>query len=65
MYVECKWFRVCPMKTYYEKGKLDRKWIDKYCRGDWNKCIRYMLEETGQPHPDYMLPDGSLDKNLE
>jgi hypothetical protein len=63
--MECKWYRVCPMKTFYENGQLDRKWIDNYCRRDWNKCLRYMLEETGQPHPDNMLPDGSLDKKLK
>jgi uracil-DNA glycosylase family 4 len=61
---DCKWYPSCPMKRFYEKGVLDRKWIELYCKGDWLSCVRYTLEERGEPHPDWMLPDGSLDKNL-
>jgi hypothetical protein len=52
------------MKTYYEQGKLEKKWIDMYCKGDWTNCVRYHMEETGQPHPDFMLPDGTLYDDL-
>lgn len=55
---ECKWYRVCPMKMYYEEGKLDKKWIEQYCKNDWENCVRYKMEESGIPHPDNMLPDG-------
>ncbi len=48
------------MKRYYEAGKLDSKWVELYCLGDWNKCVRYRMEEAGKPHPDWMLPDGTL-----
>ena len=57
---QCKWYPVCPMKYYYEADKLDEKWIFTYCKGDWIKCVRYHLEETGEYHPDNMLPDGSI-----
>jgi len=57
---ECKWFSVCPMKHFYETGRLDRKWIELYCKGDWKNCVRYEMEELGQYHPDWMLPDGSI-----
>jgi len=60
----CKWYLLCPLKTYYEQGKLDRDWIDNYCWGDWESCIRYQMEEKGQPHPDYMLPNGEIRKEL-
>ncbi|MDP8226905.1 MAG: uracil-DNA glycosylase [Candidatus Celaenobacter polaris] len=53
------------MKYYYEAGKLAEKWILNYCKGDWSKCVRYHLEETGQYHPDNMLPDGSIDSDLK
>ncbi|HDD39881.1 MAG TPA: uracil-DNA glycosylase [Nitrososphaeria archaeon] len=53
------------MTIYYEEGKLDRKWIELYCRGDWLSCRRYQLEEQGIPHPDNMLPDGTIDKKLK
>ena len=62
---DCKWYPVCPMKRFYEEGKLDKRWIELYCKGDWRSCIRYQMEERGQYHPDWMLPDGSLNKGLE
>jgi len=61
---ECKWYQVCPMKKYYEMGILDRKWIEQYCKGDWENCLRYHMEENGEPHADYMLPDGTLSEKL-
>lgn len=62
---DCKWYPVCPMKRFYEEGKLDKKWIELYCKGDWESCIRYQMEEEGKAHPDWMLPDGTLDERLE
>jgi len=61
---ECKWFPACPMKWFYDKGQLDRYWIERYCKGDWEECIRYQMEEQGRFHPDNMLPDGTLDDTL-
>ncbi|MFP4035825.1 MAG: uracil-DNA glycosylase [Desulfovermiculus sp.] len=60
----CKWHRLCPMRRFYEQGKLDRIWIELYCTGDWSRCVRFEKEEQGIPHPDWMLPDGTLDENL-
>lgn len=60
----CKWHPTCPMKRFYEEGILDRKWIELYCKGDWESCIRYEMEESGKPHPDWMLPDGTIDGKL-
>ena len=62
---DCKWFEVCPMKEFYEKGLLDRKWVELYCKGDWENCIRYQMEERGEMHEDWLLPDGSIDKCLQ
>ena len=61
---ECKWYCCCPMKYYFEQGKLDKKWIENYCYRDWEKCVRYQKEESGIYHPDNMLPDGEIDENL-
>jgi DNA polymerase len=52
------------MKKYYEQGILDKKWVELYCKGDWESCIRYHFEENGKPHADYMLPDGTLNERL-
>ncbi len=60
----CKWYEVCPMKMFYEKGLLDEKWIKQYCKGNWRSCIRYRMEENGKYHEDWMLPDGTLDERL-
>ena len=60
----CRWYSVCPMKFFHERGLLDNYWIERYCLGDHRDCVRYKLEETGQPHPDNMLPDGSIDHRL-
>ena len=62
---ECKWYQLCPMKYYYEDGKLEDRWIREYCKGNWLRCVRYELEERGEPHPDWMLPDGSLYEYLK
>jgi len=61
----CKWYNVCPMKKYFEEGKLDIKWIDGYCKGNYYGCIRREMEEEGKYHPDNMLPDGTINKKLK
>ena len=61
---ECKWFSVCPMKVFYEAGRLDREWIELYCKGNWESCVRFVMEESGEAHPDWMLPDGGMDERL-
>jgi len=62
---DCKWYEECPMKKYYEEGLIDKKWVELYCKGDWESCIRYHLEESGKPHPDYMLPNGVVSEKLK
>ena len=53
------------MKICYEQGRLHEKWIARYCRGNWKNCVRYHMEDRGEYHPDWMLPDGSMDMNLK
>jgi len=52
------------MKRYADQGGLDLTWIERYCRGDWKRCVRYRMEEQGRYHPDSMLPDGTVDPSL-
>lgn len=61
----CKWYEVCPLKKFYEQGKLEKEWIERYCKGDYESCVRYQMEERGKPHPDNMLPNGELRKDLK
>ena len=62
--VDCRWYPVCPMRRAYEAGMLERRWVELYCWGNWRQCRRYQMEERGEPHPDWMLPDGSLEESL-
>jgi hypothetical protein len=62
---QCKWFPVCPMKFYWEQGKINELWIKQYCKGNWSSCIRYQKEEADIYHPDNMMPDGHTNKNLK
>ncbi len=62
---QCKWYDVCPMKRFYEAGKIDRRWVELYCKGDWKSCVRYQKEERGEYHPDSMLPNGEIDEGIE
>lgn len=61
----CKWYECCPLKRFYEQGELNKKWIKKYCKGDYEDCVRYQKEEKGIPHPDNLLPDGSIREDLK
>ena len=58
---ECKWFPVCPIKRFADKGQLGQDWIELYCKADWERCVRYQMQERGEYHPDWMLPDGTLE----
>jgi hypothetical protein len=60
----CKWYQVCPIKHFVENGKLDKKWVEKYCLINNKDCVRYRLEETGELHPDNMLPNGMIKRDL-
>lgn len=60
----CIWFSACPLRRFYEEGKVDKEWIEAYCWGDFSRCVRKKMEEEGVYHPDTMLPDGTIDGRL-
>ena len=54
------------MKRAYDKGQLDKKWVENYYWKGGQGCMRKKkFEEEGYVSPDYVLPDGSIDKNLK
>ncbi len=61
----CKWYPVCPIKKFTDDGKLEKYWVENYCLINNNNCIRYEMEEKGEYHPDNLLPDGTIKKDLE
>lgn len=60
----CKWFQVCPIKSYWEQELIDSSWVEKYCKENWDDCVRYHYEKNNIPHPDNMLPNGELDERI-
>ena len=61
----CKWYYYCPIKFYVDRGLLERKWVEDYCLVNNHDCIRYQKEEKNEWHPDNMLPNGEIRKDLE
>ncbi len=54
------------MKRACDKGLLDRSWIDKYWLNGGKNCVRRRRFETeGYVSPDYVLPDGTVDRKLK
>jgi hypothetical protein len=60
----CKWYQICPIKYFVDIGKLSREWVENYCLIGNKECVRYKLEENGELHPDNMLPNGKIKKDL-
>jgi hypothetical protein len=60
----CKWYQLCPMKKFYEEGKLDKRWIENYCFKNGRNCKRLERANKGLIAPDNMLPNGEIDKTL-
>jgi hypothetical protein len=63
----CIWYdQTSGMKRAYDKGLLDKKWIENYCLNGGKDCIRKKrFEEEGYVSPDYVLPDGTVDEKLK
>lgn len=62
---KCKWFDICPMRTFEKVKKISLKWRNKYCLSDFLHCQRYIETSKGISHPANMLPDGTIDANLQ
>ena len=56
----CKWYDTCSLKRFYDQRRLDRRWVEAYCWGDYLKCDRYKMEKEGSYHSDNMMPDGTI-----
>ena len=62
---KCPHYVTCPMRTYYAEGKISKQWVDEYCFGDFEACVRKLLEDDGVYHSDQMMPDGKIDRRLQ
>ncbi len=63
----CRWYdSTSGMKRAYDADMFDREWIDNYCMKGGQGCIRKKrFEEHGYVSPDYILPEGTVDKKLK
>ncbi len=63
----CRWYNESSaMKHAYDKGLIDKKWVENYCWVGGKNCVRKKrFEEEGYISPDYVLPDGSEDSKLK
>ena len=63
----CIWYNeTSAIKRAYEKGLLDKKWVENYCWNGGEGCVRKKrFEKEGYVSPDYILPDGSEDEKLK
>lgn len=61
----CKWYNVCPIKIFTDKGLLEEYWINNYCLKDNKNCVRYQMEEKNIAHPNNLLPNGKIDLMLK
>ncbi len=58
----CFWQSSCPVYFRYKRNEIPSFWVDNYCFVGNKECVRYQMEERGEYHSDYMLPDGKIEK---
>ncbi len=56
----CIWQPSCPVYLRFKRGEIPSYWVDNYCFVGNKNCIRYQMEERGEYHSDYMLPNGEI-----
>jgi len=63
----CRWYdETSGMKRAYDRGLLDRMWVEEYCFKGGRGCVRKeRFEKDGYVSPDYVLPDGRVDETLK
>ena len=63
----CRWYdETSGMKRAYDRGLIDKKWVEDYCWNGGSGCVRKRrFEEEGYVSPDYVLPDGKIDEKLK
>ena len=61
----CKWYQSCPIKYIVDHRMLNKEWVEDYCLIGNKKCFRYQKEESGELHPDNLLPNGEIRKELK
>ena len=61
----CEWYKICPIKRFYEEGKLDKKWVENYCFQNGENCKRLEMVNKRIACAGNVLPDGEIDESLK
>jgi len=63
----CRWYdETSAIKRAYDRGLIERKWVEDYCWNGGNGCVRKRrFEEEHYVSPDYVLPDGTVSEELK
>ncbi len=54
----CPMFEKCPLLPTLPED-LREKVIKEYCKGDFEKCARKKIKDSGEMPPKNLMPDGS------
>ena len=56
---ECDYLNTCSMfKHFVSNSELLQVFIKNYCKGNFEKCERKKIRDTGKMPPDNLLPNG-------
>lgn len=56
----CRYFDLCPLRRLEKSAEIDEDYRKRFCELDFEKCVRFKMEGRGIPHPDRLMPDGSM-----
>jgi len=55
---DCPNLEKCPMFALFRLQATTELFIRRYCNGDYEKCARKKLKDSGKEVPENLLPDG-------
>lgn len=56
--IKCERREECPLYKYFKTDELKKYYIEIYCEGEPNSCLRKKMWNEGKEIPEDLLPDG-------
>lgn len=60
----CPNLEKCPMFGKFRLQATSEIFISKYCKGNFEKCARKKMKDSGREVPEDLLPDGDRIPNF-
>ncbi len=57
---KCPYIDTCDMFKRFTTESAKKVFITLYCKGNFKKCARKKLRDSGQPVPENLLPSGKF-----